>query len=351
MAGTIYGVMGLADSTRVSSVGEAAVYDAITALLAQYNADLERAMSCLVQPGFTTDYKENYYVPSGGQMQELDEYGRPAAVKPSTKWDVSFDLRMFGDQFAKSDVALAKMTLGDAQRDLESITMRHTDTIRFQVLKHLLNKTNDTFVDPEKGSLTIRRLANGDGTYYPPVLGATAEAEETHYYGVNYTSISASNNVYATLRAELIEHFGDGEIVTFINSAQVAETTALSAFRQVQDAAVREGSATGVVVDGLPTVPGTIIGKIDGGTWISNWQWIPSAYVMAINLSVPAPLKKRLDPETELQGLKLVAQETEYPLRQAYYRDRIGFGVANRLAGAVAQLVSGTTYSTPSAYA
>ena len=351
MAGTIYGVMGLADSTRVASTGEAAVYDAISALLAKYNADLERAMSCLVQPGYTTDYKENYYVPSGGQMQELDEYGRPAAVKPSTKWDVSFDLRMFGDQFAKTDVALAKMTLGDAQRDLESITMRHTDTIRFQVLKHLLNKTNDTFVDPEKGSLTIRRLANGDGTYYPPVLGGTAEAEDTHYYGLNYTSISSSNNPYATLKNELVEHFGDGEIVTFINSAQIAETAALSVFRQVQDSAVREGSATGVVVSGLPTVPGTIIGKLDGGSWISNWQWIPAGYFLALNLSVPAPLKKRLDAESELQGLKLVARETEYPLRQAYYRDRIGFGVANRLAGAVAQLVGSTSYTNPTTYA
>lgn len=348
---TIYGVMGLADSTRVSVAGEVAVYDTVTALLAAYQRDLDAAMAALVQTPATTDYKENYYVPTGGQMQMLDEFGRPAAVKPFLKWDCSYDLMMFGDQFAQSDVALAKMTLAEAQRQLETVTLRHTQTVRHQILRHLLNKTNATFVDPEKGSLTIRRLANGDGTMYPPVLGSTTEAEENHYLGLNYTAISNTNNPYAAAKAELCEHFGDGDIVTFINSAQIAETAALSAFRQAQDPAVREGSATGVVTGSLANVPGTIIGKMDGGSWISNWEWIPSGYLLSVHLGAPAPLKKRVDPEDSLVGLRLVAKQAEYPLQESFYRDRFGFGVANRLGAVAYQLVASTTYTTPAAYA
>src|SRR5690606_1928903 len=172
---TIWGILDIADrDTTVESVGERSVYEAIGMLVARHNQDMEDAQRVFVEM-VTTDHSETYWLPGGGQMQESTRLTRPGAVKPLGSLSVAYDLRDARDQVAWDDITVAYLTLNKLQTALQSIMIRHANWVRFQILRHLFNNTNATFVDELRGSLTIRRLANTDSTTYPPVIGSDTE--------------------------------------------------------------------------------------------------------------------------------------------------------------------------------
>jgi len=87
----IYGALGLnsTDSqlTYVQSIGQRAIYDAVTETLAQHQSDLMAAMGFFVE-GPTEDHKRRYMLPGGGRLQRIAENGKPVAVKATGSWDV-----------------------------------------------------------------------------------------------------------------------------------------------------------------------------------------------------------------------------------------------------------------------
>lgn len=360
MAG-IFGHLNLDDSDYVYSLtsGQDLIYDAAQQYIARVNAEIEAATSAFVQ-GATESYTERYKLPGGGYLQRSRSEGRYGAVKASGSWDVAYPLEDFGAQISGSDVDRAYMTVAELDNHISTVVTQNVNTVRFEMLKALLNATNATFADERHGNLTIRRLANGDGSTYPPILGATADADDTHYLESGYASasISDSNNPYETMVEELVEHFGESvggdNIVVFINPAQAGVTMDLTDFVQVEDRSIRSG-ANADVPFGLPSVPGKIIGRMTGtgACWISQWRWMPANYLLAVHLEAPAPLKMRVDPAaTGLgTGLQLVAEDMQFPFTSSFWRHRFGFGAANRLNGVVMELGTGGSYTTPTAYA
>lgn len=356
----IAGALNINDSDRVyvSTLGQNIVYDAIQQTLAQYNADLMGAMSVFVDSN-TSNYKERYKLPGGGRLQRTTGNGGPTgAFKANGQWDVAYPLEGFGTSIASGRVDYAYMTVGDLDRHMSTVTAQNTNTVRFELLKALLNSGARTFVDPLWGSLSVQPLANGDSVVYPPVLGSESEATENHYLESGYaaSAISDTNNPFKTIRDELEEHFGtpaDGsEIVCFINDAQTAKSILLTEFNDITDRYVEPGSNTDTVRP-WPAVPGRMLGRTDSGVWVAEWRWIPANYVVGVHLAAPKPLKMRVDPaDTGLgTGLQLIATDQEYPLRASYWENRFGFGVANRLNGVVMELGTGGTYDIPTAYA
>lgn len=136
--------------------------------------------------------------------------------------------------------AMAYMTMADLDRHLRTIFIQNTNTVRYEILKALVNNTQRTFKDPLHGDLLVEPLANGDSVTYPPVLGSEDEATDDHYLESGYAAadISDTNNPFVTIRDELEEHFGaatGGEnIVVFINSAQTAKVEALADFDEAE---------------------------------------------------------------------------------------------------------------------
>lgn len=352
---TIWGVLDIADRhTTVDSVGQRAVYDAVTELVNRHNAELAAAASVFVEAE-TTDYSETYYLPAGGMLQESTRLTRPAAVKPTGSYSVAYDLRDGRDQMAWDDVAIAYMTLDQMQAALRTVLIRDQNWIRFHILRHLLNKTNTTFVDEVRGSLTIRRLANSDSTSYPPVIGSSSEADDNHYLVSGYaaSAISDTNNPFVTIKAEIKEHFGDGEPVVFFNDAQTAKVEALTDFVPVSDRYVREGASTATLSGVLGNVPGTVKGRVNG-VWAVEWSWMPANYMYGQDIMQPAPLKKRIDLPTNIPGrgmLELVAEQDEFPLMMSVWRHREGYGVGNRLNGVALELTTDGSFDTPTTYA
>jgi hypothetical protein len=355
----IFGALNINDSDRVflSTLGQRVVYDAITQVLSQHNADLQAAMNVFIE-GTTSDHKFRYKLPGGGRLQRIGTQAAGAAVKAYGQWDVAFPLEGFGAQLAGNRVDMAYMSVQDLDRHLNTVMQQDINTVRFEILKALLNSGQDTFVDPMWGSLSVEPLANGDSVTYPPVLGSESEATENHYIETNYLSanVSDTNNPYVLLRDELEEHFGaptgGSNIVAFINNAQVSVTEALSDFDPVNDRFTAPG-ANRDQLNGLPAAtPGRVVGRTNG-VWVVEWRFVPANYILGVHLDAPKPLYQRVDPaDTGLpQGLTLVATDEEHPMTASYYEHRFGVGCGNRLNGVVYELGVGGTYTVPTAYA
>lgn len=352
----IYGALGIQDTDRLflSTLGQTVVYNAVNEVLTAHSAELEAAMSVFV--AYTTsNYKLRYKGIGGGYLQRRGGLAQSGAVKAYGGWDVALPLEDFGAQIAANDIAFAYMTPQELQIHVDNVINQDIRTVRFEVLKALLNNTQRTFVDPLWGSLLVEPLANGDAVTFPPIVGAEAEATENHYLQSGYaaSAISDTNDPYATIVAEQEEHSlsGASNIAVFINSAQVAKTKALTDFDESPDRFITPGALSDVVT-GLPTnLPGRVIGRVSNA-WVVVWQWMPANYMVGVDLAGQAPLIQRIDPaDTGLgTGLQLVAESDVYPFTASHYRHRFGVGVGNRLNGVVMELGTDGSYGIPSGY-
>lgn len=345
-----------AERTFVQTIGQRAVFDAVTELLRRYNAELEKIKGTFVERS-TSDHKFRYYLPGGGRLQRRGGAAQSGTVKAGGSWDVAFPLEEFGAALGGDDVSMAYMTVGQMSRHLDTIMIQDTNTIRFEIMKRLFNNVQTSWADEWKGTLLVEPLANGDTVLYPPAIGSETEATDDHYLESAYAAaaISDTNNPLVTLRNEIEEHFGESangtNIACFIHDDQEAKIKALSDFDPVEDRFVRPGSNADTVSSVPTNVPGVVIGRCSG-VWVVRWKWMPTGYIFGQHLDAPAPLIERIDPaETGLgQGLQLVYEDEEYPLRQSQWRHRTGFGAGNRLSAAVMELGVGGTYTIPTIY-
>jgi hypothetical protein len=330
-----------------------------------WNQDAEDALRIFV--GQTTSaFKERYKMPAGGKLQATGFQGSKAApTKATNSWDVAYPLAEYGAALEYNDTALAYLTLPEYENDLMSVFNANNNTLFYLVLKAIFTNVNVTYQDDIHGSLTLVPLANNDGTTYPPVFGSETEAQENFYLAPTYVEnqISNTNNPFITARDLLEPHYGFPQgglpIVSLINTSTVKYARALAGFDEVPywnvDPAITVTLAKMAAIgetDSRRPVNSRVVGVTDGVTLI-EWPRMPSGYSITFHLMAPPPLKRRRDPEdTRLEpGLRMVAQDLDYPFRNLQWIHRMGFGVANRLGAVVTDLVTGTgTYTIPTLY-
>lgn len=363
----IFANLGIADTDRslVNAVGQGLVFEAANAYLDRVNTELDMMMGFFVERE-TDNYTDRYYLPGNGYMQERDAQGEgvPGSVKAYGSWDVAYTLKDFADQITANDVAMAYMTIEQLARHINNVVIRYGNRMRYEMLTSLMTRSNGTWVDPIYGSLTIRRLANTDGTTYPPVIGSMTEADDEHYAeSGTSTTISDALDPWDgdgmagsfSIIAELEEHFGIGagssEIVSFINKANVSAVVGLTKFTPVSSVQILPASTTAVPVNlpaGIPQSAG-VLGRYTDGAWIVRWDYIPQNYILSVHTGAPAPLIRRNDlAATGLPtGLRLVARDSQFPMENAVWRARTGFGVGNRLSACVVEMGTGGSYTDP----
>lgn len=354
---TIFGNLGLSDTDRVfnATQGQQVIYQAIQDYVNRVNAEANAAYSVFVEET-TTNHSERYSLPGGGYMQEISPKQRPDAVKSYGSWDVAYPLRNYADAVSGDRVSRAYMTVAELEKQTLGIVARSVNTMRRELLRALMYKEDESFVDPLWGTLTVKGLASGtgDNVLYPPVLGSVTEAVRLRYLGSNYatSAISDTNNPIVTIVDRLVADFGqqqgNSNIAVFINTAEKAKIKALSDFDEEIDRFVNPAVTVNTLINAPTGLPGTIIGR-SNGAWIVEWPFMPATYMLGVHLDAPAPLKKRIDPaDTGLgDGLQLVTEDEEYPFKMSYWQNRFGFGCANRLNGCAMQMVGSTTYTSP----
>lgn len=359
----IFGHLNLSDTDRVfnQTTGQAVIFEAATDYVNRSTEELNRLMSVFVARN-TSDFKLRYYLPGNGYLQKRNSDGRYGAVKATGSWDVSFPLEDQGAMIAGNDVDMAYMTVQELDRHIKTVVQQNVNTVRYDVLTALTAGTNGTFIDPLHGSLTIRRLANTDGTLYPPVIGSMTEADDQHYLETNFTTATIAdaydpwvglggNNV--NIIADLSEHVGwnagSSEIVSFVNIAEVPYISALTDFEPVDIRQIQEGTQTASPVQVPTNLPGTVIGRHRAGAWIVHWDRIPATYIVSVHTGVEPPLLKRVDPADTGLGtdLQLVAQDEQFPFKESIWRHRFGVGAGNRLSAIVVEVATGGSYTDP----
>jgi hypothetical protein len=344
------------DDTYINTVGQQIVFDDATEHLEKWNMDFQQTLDVFVEETIEI-YKERYKLPGGGRMSERGRGGGANATRPYGEWDVAYPLRDYAEQLASDRRDFAHLTVAEWRLHVENIQKRYINEVRYRILRRLLNNTNFTFQDNLKGALTVKPLANGDTDNYPAVPPSTSEATDDHYLGTSYTAANIAdgdNNPYLVIRPELEEHFtestGGNDTVVFHAVAQTAAIEDLNSFDSVVDNFIRAGDNRDIP-ERLPNVPGKIIGRVNG-CWAVEWRWVPENYLIAISLEEKAPLKRRVEPSaTGLpNGLTLVTENEQFPMRHAIWESIEGYGTGNRLNGVV-MFVGGTgSYTVPTGY-
>lgn len=357
---TVFGALTNDDHEEafISVVGQELVFDAVNKYTMERNAEVAASLATFVS-GTTEAYTERYKSPAGGYLQKTGPNSQPAATKVVGSWDVAYPLESHTGQIAWNEEELAYMSAAELSAHIEGINDANRNSVRLEILHRLLDEDTETFLDPIRGSLSIKPLANGDGSKYPGVNGSITEATEDHYAGSGYTAanIDDDNNPIRTMVADLKHHSalvtGGRNVVVFHNEAQREQLQALEGFNEVPDNWVRPGDNVDVPFAWPSNVPGEVHGRTDGA-WLSVWDWIPEDYLLAIHLGEPAPLKMRIDMAKASSlggaGLHLVATDVEYPFTKSFWRNRFGIGASNRLNGFAMFLVASTSYTVPSDY-
>jgi hypothetical protein len=354
---TIAGILDIEDSdaTLVNEVGQQVVYDAVVEYTNRLNANISRITGLFVERT-TTNWKWTYKLPGNRELQTQGGMARAAEQKFKASYDVALPIFQFGDALGGSFIDMAYMTIADVDRQMIEIRNASRHTLRKEILKALFNNTSLSYDDLVHGTLTVQSLANGDGTYYPPVPGSDDLAEATHYAETGYavSAISDINNpIKNSHKNVLLGRYPDEvDAIVFIPSNMQNYIEALTDFMEVGDPRIVKGG----LADRLTGLPGGVPGKVIGrcnDMWVSVWADLPSNYSVSIAPSVEKPLQQRVDPPaTGLPSeLTLIKNSDLFPLQKSEWMWRFGMGVVNRLNGYVLECAAGGSYTVPTSLA
>ncbi|HVL24875.1 MAG TPA: hypothetical protein VM450_12375 [Thermomicrobiales bacterium] len=346
------GILRVEDTnTALTAIDPQAISEGIGLVLARFQTERNTLQGLFVDSE-TDQYSER--VRGGGfdEGQEIGPDGRPLETYVGGMYDVAFPLKRIGWALGWNDETFARMTVADLDREVASKTGGNAKRHMREIFRALMLKDNFTFVDELRGSLTIRRLANSDGTLYPPLTSATDEAQDNHYLVSGYAagSMSATNNPFVTLANEVREHFGTTtRVVAFINTAQRTQVlTLLPNFTDVRVEGVTPAFGESEAINPGLAVPGDFLGvDDDSGVYVYVYDRVPADYIVGGAIDQARPLRRRVPAEASLRGFTVRAEETHFPFYKRTWIERFGYGVANRVSWAAMQLTTNGTYTDP----
>jgi hypothetical protein len=346
-----YGFRQLTDvfDERIADLAVGVAEQAITTTIAEHNRQLNTFASLFVEP--TTDYKLRYKTPNFSRLQPLDELGRARPIRPAGMYDVAFPLQKAGSALGDTYEQQVKMTVADANRAVNMLTLGDTFWMRDHILAALFTNVDWTHTDDEHGALTIHGLANGDAIQYQIQSGANAGATDTHYFAQANAIGEAADDPFPEIFEEINEHpENSGDVIALIPTNLKADVQALEGYFQASDPNIALGANANRLIGNLNTpVPGKLFGYHDAGVWLVEWKHLPDNYIIGLSNGGEKVLKQREHPEPELKGLKQEARREDYPYFERQWIRRAGFGAFNRV-GALVYRIGDASYAIPTNY-
>lgn len=346
----LYGFLQLKDvfADRVTDVGIDVVNSAIDRTIAEHNRQLNALLDLFVER--TTEFKVRFKSPVLSRLQPLDENGRALPIKVMGHYDTAFPLQMAGTAWGANYVSREKLTVGDANRIMQTLILGDVRWMRDHVLAALFTNVSWSYTDPEQGVLTIYGLANADTVTYFIETGAEQGATDQHYFATA-TAISDAADPIPAMITELTEHpENSGQVVILVPTNLKASVEGLTAFYENSDPNLRPGANVTELVGRLGmATPGEVMGYHSSGAWMVHWRNMPSGYMIAVATDGERPLRQREDVTPSLQGFNKVAERDDHPFYQSQYLRIAGFGAWNRV-GAVVQRIGNGTYAIPTNY-
>jgi len=284
----------------------------------------------------------------GGNMVELDEFGRPPTQKDIPGYLVGLPLRKFGfatgwtqdwlDQATPADLAIK-------QQAAQAADLRRT---RYEIATAIFNPTNYTFNDAlvDNVPLPVKAFINADSS--PMQNGPNGEVFDgtthTHFDGVAALTAAA---VSASV-TDVAEHRNGVKLRICINQADLAAFSALAGFTPLQLAYLQQVSlSSSAVLEPRLDITKTdnrLVGYFNAAeVWTK--PWVPQNYLVIFDTEAPIkPLARRV--RTNDRGLYIAAELDTHPLHAQYIQRYQGFAAWGRVALAVLRF-NNATYAAP----
>ena len=316
----------------------------LAADLAQYNAAVAEQMRFLAEP--LTEQARVYGTSAKIDMTEMDEFGRPISKKNVVGQTVAFPIKTFASALGWTEKFLQLHTPAELVAQYDQIRRGHSEQLLLQIKKAIFNSSNYSQTDPYNSvSLAVKRLINADSSVIPEFGGTTfAGASHTHYLATASGSFAATD--IDALISTVAEHGLTKGLKVFVNGADIAAISALTGFTALSSSLLFGTSGTNQKLD-MSDVSNYLAGLWDGlyEVWVKNLM-IPSGYIMCVATDeVEKLLGFRQLPQPELRGLPFDAMFSDKPLVAQNAEAIFGFGVWNRLSGAVMSKVD--TWANP----
>ncbi len=345
----MYGTLTTLDSlaatqATIAQIGEDNAFQAIDAAFQAHNRITREMMSSFIQT--TTDRQRRYGGSDTVVMQELDQFGMPDAQKVSAGVTIGIPLRKFGDTLQWTRTAFQVLTGTQMASQVRAILTADLVLRQREIKRALFYPTNVTFLDRfvDNVTLNVKRLVNADSAAMP--LGPNGEtfnsATHTHYLG---TASFVAADLTSAIET-VLEHYGSGQAMVYINRAQETAIRAFTGFTAYLDARIVGANNVNQTRGALdPTnLYDRAIGLYNGAEVVVK-PWIPANYVVVWLSGQPVPLLLR-ERSPGSGDLQLEFEDENHPLRARSYFSEFGIGVWTRTNGAVL-LTNNATYSAP----
>lgn len=351
--GTAFTLDAVAELTDVvADIDEDRIWDNLDAYFEAHNQLFMMALEMVAER--TTDRLRRYGDVDEIEAQELDEFGQPSAQKiGQAGYNVGFPLRRFGNALQWTRDFFENITVEEFTKQVNAVTDADEQGLYLALRRAIFTPTNSTFKDWQVTptvDLPVKALLNADGDPIPTGPSGTSfdGATHTHYVGVT-TGDAPTQTEAETFIENVVEHFNTGNVAVFINRAEEGDVKGFNDFKEYVDARLVD-QRNEIVAQGTLNVRSLYdraIGLLHGAEfWVK--PWVPAGYWLAFAMGPEKPLVLREHPRANLQGLRLVADNEQYPLRARQWEHRYGVGVWNRANGAVLDVgTGGGTYTAP----
>ena len=340
-------LLGITQSVEEFGMDEVA--RVLQADLAAHNAAVEEAVREMAE---ITDKREGVTGSSAdGEMTEVDEYGKGPTQKEEVGGRVAWPLRLFQYNVGWTAKYLQVATPADLVKTQINAQTAHKRAVMRDIRRAIFGAANYNYRDHliDNMVLNVKRFLNADGDPIPngPNFEVFDPDTHTHYDANNGWLASA---LTATVN-DVIEHGHGGDVRVAINRADETAVRQLAGFEPFISARIDRAtiaSATGVPIGSLDQtrLDNREIGTFAGAT-VETKSWVPDDYAFVWDRSDPRkPLKFRQRDARALQGLRLAAENSKYPLLVRFQEAEFGTGVGERTNGAVLY-VGGSSYVSP----
>lgn len=332
-----------------SQFGFDAIARAIQAHLDWLNTQVNDQMALVAES--SSDVRRVWGTSETMEMVEVDEFGVARTQKDSGGVEVDFPLRKFSISTGWTTDFMARATPADLARKALDVSAAYVTRLRNELAYGLFNKTNYTFRDKlgDGTDLSIKCLLNADGSTIPSAPDGTAFAGTHQHYNGTAGAALAYGDI-DTLLANVTEH-GKTDVRLFINQADVATLTGLAStkFKALDYAVLAVAGRTSgtLATQNAEDDPANKLVGYWGGYQVWTRSWVPDNYYLALAMTGPRPVVHRLDKFASLNGLRLVHDFDDHPLKAQTWEAEIGFGAWERNAAAILYGSAQTTYTNP----
>lgn len=339
-----FGMLDMRDTTiaqlRLAELGEDRLNEWIQNELAIYNAIAEELLSKL---SFSTTEVQTRYGRQGTmRMLPAEEFSRMDLQRIGRGYSLGFPLKRFQLGIGWTRDFFRRKLASDLALTFDAAVAADWQRVIYEIKVALFSPTNYTFSDELKGDLAVKRLINADSTVIPAWDGATFNgASHTHYLytdGTTFQEVDA-----AAIQNHLTEHGHQGNLVTYINTAERAEWEAMDNFLPVQRPWIIDPLGQyGRVSDSADYLH--VVGRVDAME-IRARSWMPAGYSFSFNEYGPNnprnPLARRLSDLPEDNAFHIAGTDDRFPFHSEWAERYIGFGAYNRTNGVVMYKDSG----------